>query len=83
MHIESERTAKLFTHGGSQAVRLPAEYRFDDASEVAIWRNNADWRGFIELRRTLADDDLADFMRERPQPPAQVRAVMMPCKRAS
>ena len=29
------KTAKLFTHGGSQAVRLPKEFRFD-GSEVRI-----------------------------------------------
>lgn len=31
------RTAKLFTTGGSQAVRLPKEFRFD-ADEVSIRR---------------------------------------------
>ena len=30
-------TARLFTHGGSQAVRLPKAYRFD-GKEVAIRR---------------------------------------------
>jgi antitoxin VapB len=30
--------AKLFTHGGSQAVRLPKEFRFD-GTEVEIWRD--------------------------------------------
>lgn len=30
-------TARLFTNGGSQAVRLPKEYRFD-GDEVAIRR---------------------------------------------
>lgn len=32
------RTAKLFRTGGSQAVRLPAEFRFD-GDEVAIRRD--------------------------------------------
>lgn len=32
------RTAKLFASGGSQAVRLPAEYRFA-GSEVFIYRD--------------------------------------------
>jgi antitoxin VapB len=31
----AHKTAKLFTHGGSQAVRLPKEFRFD-GSEVRI-----------------------------------------------
>ncbi len=30
--------AKLFRHGGSQAVRLPKKYRFEEASEVVIRR---------------------------------------------
>lgn len=33
------RTARLFTNGGSQAVRLPAEFRFENASEVFIRRD--------------------------------------------
>jgi antitoxin VapB len=33
----AHKTAKLFTHGGSQAVRLPKEFRFDGA-EVRIRR---------------------------------------------
>ncbi|MGV9007798.1 MAG: antitoxin [Brevundimonas sp.] len=35
---ESADTAKLFTSGGSQAVRLPKAYRFE-GSEVLIWRD--------------------------------------------
>ncbi|MET0273042.1 MAG: AbrB/MazE/SpoVT family DNA-binding domain-containing protein [Phenylobacterium sp.] len=31
----AHKTAKLFTHGGSQAVRLPKEFRFD-GGEVRI-----------------------------------------------
>jgi antitoxin VapB len=31
-------TARLFTSGGSQAVRLPKAYRFE-GSEVLIWRD--------------------------------------------
>ncbi len=30
--------AKLFKTGGSQAVRLPKEYRFEDADNVLIYR---------------------------------------------
>jgi antitoxin VapB len=35
--MASPRTAKLFSHGGSQAVRLPKEFRFE-GSEVRIRR---------------------------------------------
>jgi antitoxin VapB len=30
--------AKLFRSGGSQAVRLPKEFRFEDQDEVLIYR---------------------------------------------
>ena len=30
--------AKLFKSGGSQAVRLPRDYRFEDQDEVMIYR---------------------------------------------
>jgi antitoxin VapB len=30
--------ARLFKSGGSQAVRLPREYRFEDQQEVIIYR---------------------------------------------
>jgi antitoxin VapB len=68
------RTAKLFSTGGSQAVRLPAEFRFD-ADQVYVRRDartgdvilslqaRTRWRDFVELRRQLEpvpDDFLAD-----------------------
>ena len=33
----TRKRAKLFTHGGSQAVRLPKEFRLE-GGEVEIWR---------------------------------------------
>lgn len=71
--------AKLFATGGSQAVRLPAEFRFEGATEVYIRRDEttgdvilstrppADWGAFMQLRKRLGpipDDLLAD--REQP-----------------
>ncbi len=68
-------TAKLFATGGSQAVRLPADFRFDGTSEVYIRRDErtgdvilstrspVDWRAFMQLRDQLdamPDDFLAD-----------------------
>ncbi|MGH6958426.1 MAG: antitoxin [Caulobacteraceae bacterium] len=47
-------TAKLFTHGGSQAVRLPKEFRFE-GKEVEI-RKEGDAIVLRPLQRT--DDDL-------------------------
>ena len=79
------KTAKLFSNGASQAVRLPQEFRFE-GSEVYIWRDERSgtvvlsqhrpvtWDDFERLRAELADDDLVQFMTERHQPPAQVRS---------
>jgi len=33
--------ARIFSHGGSQAVRLPAEFRFSDIDAVYVRRNAA------------------------------------------
>lgn len=64
--------AKLFMNGRSQAVRLPADCRFDgDAVYVKRWRNTVTllpkgdpWRPLLESLGTFSDD----FMRERTQP---------------
>lgn len=68
----SERTAKLFSTGGSQAVRLPAEYRFD-VSEVFI-RKEGDrvvlsskpfrpqsWSDFLEGGARVTGDFMASY----------------------
>lgn len=34
------KQARLFTTGGSQTVRLPAEFRFDDVEAVYVRRNS-------------------------------------------
>ncbi len=72
------RMAKLFTSGGSQAVRLPAEYRFD-ASEVYVHRDGltgdvilsnrprSSWDEFEALRAELGPLP-ADFLADREQP---------------
>ena len=64
------QVAKLFTNGRSQAVRLPAAYRFD-TKEVFIWqdaqtgdvilsRKPANWDGFFAA---LKDANVpADFL---------------------
>ncbi|MGJ7509241.1 antitoxin [Variovorax sp. GT1P44] len=70
--------AKLFATGGSQAVRLPAEFRFEDASEVYIRRDEStgdvilstrspvDWLSFMQLRKQLGAMT-GDFLAEREQ----------------
>jgi antitoxin VapB len=71
------KTARLFMNGRSQAVRLPAEFRFA-GEEVYIYRDGdrvvlaarpVDWNDFFDspVRAT------ADFMAERRQPPVQER----------
>jgi antitoxin VapB len=70
------RTAKLFKNGASQAVRLPAEFRFE-GSEVYATRDEqtgdvllstrpgaGSWAEFFALMRTI--DVPEEFMAERP-----------------
>lgn len=56
-----DEVAKLFTNGRSQAVRLPAAYRFNakevfvrrdpDTGDVILSRRPADWSGFFAALR--------------------------------
>jgi antitoxin VapB len=70
------KVAKLFSNGGSQAVRLPAEFRFE-GDEVYIRRDAVTgdvvlsskrgwsiWQEFFALRD--AADVPGDFLGERP-----------------
>ena len=73
--------AKLFKNGRSQAVRLPAEFRFDETEvyirrdpmtgDVVISRRPGDWSEFFELIKRLDVPD--DFMTDRRDAPPQVR----------
>jgi antitoxin VapB len=75
------RTAKLFRNGRSQAVRLPAEYRFE-GSEVYVRRDQAtgdlilsrrpeSWHDFFELMKSIEVPD--DFLADRKDTPPQKR----------
>lgn len=78
--------AKLFMNGRSQAVRLPAEFRFD-GDEVHIRRDpltgdvilsrRGGWTSWDEF---LAGRDVsavpADFLQDRGQPALEVRGVL-------
>jgi antitoxin VapB len=70
------RVAKLFKNGASQAVRLPAEFRFE-GDEVYVTRDDKTgdvllsnrpgaktWADFFELMDTVTVP--ADFMADRP-----------------
>jgi antitoxin VapB len=74
-------TAKLFMNGRSQAVRLPAEFRFE-GTEVEIWRDpetgyvvlaekpqrTGSWDKFLAALDALRpEDNPDDFMRNRGQ----------------
>ena len=67
------QVAKLFTNGRSQAVRLPAAYRFDttevfirqdpETGDVILSRKPDTWEGFIAALKGL--DVPADFLDEK------------------
>ena len=74
--VPKTRIAKLFRNGASQAVRLPAEFRFE-GTEVYATRDEQTgdvllstrpgartWADFFALMRSI--DVPADFMVERP-----------------
>lgn len=70
------KIGKLFKNGSSQAVRLPAEFRFEgDAVYVTRDEITGDvilstrpgakvWEGFFELTRSV--EKSSDYMSERP-----------------
>ena len=77
------KIAKLFKNGSSQAVRLPAEFRFE-GTEVYVTRDEITgdvilshrpgakaWRDFFEMMHAIDVPD--DFMADRPmnQPPRE------------
>ena len=74
--MSESRVAKLFKNGASQAVRLPADFRFE-GDEVYVSRvemtgdvilsahpGAKDWREFFEFIHAI--DAQPDFMAERP-----------------
>lgn len=80
------RTARIFINGGSQAVRLPAQFRFENASEVYIRRDavtgdvvlsmqapHSPWTRFFSVRDQVGpvEDPLAGRPHNQPLPPAK------------
>jgi antitoxin VapB len=74
--MSETRIAKLFKNGSSQAVRLPAEFRFD-GDQVYATRDEITgdvvlsnrpgskaWQGFFEMMRSIEVPD--EFMADRP-----------------
>jgi antitoxin VapB len=78
-----EKSAKLFMNGRSQAVRLPAEYRFEGievyikkdplTGNVTLARKPTSWEDFFKL---LDQNDIPDdFMKERKDTKPQKRKL--------
>ncbi|MDB5460427.1 MAG: SpoVT/AbrB domain protein [Caulobacteraceae bacterium] len=80
----AHKTAKLFSHGGSQAVRLPKEFRFEGA-EVRIRKEGdrvilepakRDWAAFwaqIDHLAEEAGEPFPDPPTDSPAPAPKVR----------
>jgi antitoxin VapB len=75
--------AKLFTHGGSQAVRLPKEFRFE-GTQVHVRRVgdevvlSACPPAAVQLLIDALDDFEPGVQLQREQPPADERAPIRP-----
>ena len=81
----SDKKAKLFRNGRSQAVRLPAEFRFDgdevyirrdaDTGEVVLSAVPSSWDGFFAVR-DAAKEEARGFLTDRRDPPAEQRPFL-------
>jgi antitoxin VapB len=77
------RTAKLFQNGRSQAVRLPANFRFEGeevyirqdpaTGDVILSRRPESWESFFKLVAEAGVPD--DFMSDRDDHPPQKRKL--------
>jgi len=77
------QTAKLFRNGRSQAVRLPAEFRFEGSEvyirrepstgDVILSRHPESWESFFALRRQAAVPK--KFLSDRSNEPPQKREL--------
>ena len=77
------RTAKLFRNGRSQAVRLPADFRFEGnevyvrqdpaTGDVILSRRPDSWEGFFKLTEQVGVP--GDFMSDRQDGAPQKRKL--------
>jgi len=77
------RTAKLFRNGRSQAVRLPAEFRFEGTEvfirkdpatgDVVLSRRPDSWESFFKMADEVGVPE--DFMSDCEDPPPQKREL--------
>jgi antitoxin VapB len=80
----AQTKAKLFNNGRSQAVRLPAPFRFEgtevyirrdpNSGDVILSRKPQDWSDFLALR-DINDPDIAEFMTDRVDDAPQKRKL--------
>ena len=80
----SEQIAKLFPNGRSQAVRLPAAFRFegqevyirrdDETGEIILSPVPNTWDGFFAARQA-AKSEVKGFLANRVDPAPQERAM--------
>jgi antitoxin VapB len=78
-----QRTAKLFNNGRSQAVRLPADLRFEgsevfirqdpETGDVILSRRPESWDSFFELTKRVGVPK--DFVSDRQDTPPQKRKL--------
>ncbi len=80
------QTAKLFTNGRSQAVRLPLAYRFDakevfirqdpETGDVILSRKPWTWEGFFAAAKSATElaDIPADFLGQQERADGQLSA---------
>ena len=67
-------TARIFTNGGSQAVRLPKDCRFSDdevlvnriGSIVILMPKDDPWRSMLDSLSLFTEDFLADGIEDLP-----------------
>lgn len=81
--IPMSQIAKVFMTGRSQAVRLPAEFRFDAkevfirrdpmTGDVVLSRKPSDWEDFFHLQE--ASDIPQDFLADRGDQSVQPREL--------
>jgi len=77
------RIAKLFRNGRSQALRLPAEYRFEGSEvyirrdpgsgDIILSRRPDSWQDFFDLAERIGIPD--EFLSDRDDAPPQKRRL--------
>jgi len=78
------RIARLFRNGRSQAVRLPADYRFEGSEvyirrdqqtgDVILSRRPESWEDFFQLLKSIEVPE--DFLTDRGDEPPQKRKIL-------